>query len=207
MERPFRLVAGLGLIAENGCFIRPHNADTWIEMVDPKQLEWKQSVAEILEYYKERTPGATVEQRHCSFIFHLEKAEDPTLASRQAGECVNHVNNSCEDQHVHAVPLEKSIVVEPQDFNKATAAMKILDLIREEHGSDGGANGVMWMPEFMFVAGDDREDEVLFRWAIQYGKEKEIPHVVTVCASSRNSEAEATCQGVAGKFPPPSPFV
>ncbi|KAK6334100.1 hypothetical protein TWF696_002602 [Orbilia brochopaga] len=196
LEKPFRLVSGVGLIAENGCFIRPHNTGTWIEMIDGSSLGWQDSVKEILEYYRERTPGTTIEKRHCSYIWHTGPAEDQNLASRQAAECVNHINDSMEGtQHVHAVPLEKAVVVEPSDYNKATAAAKVLEIVcAEEHGIIE-----TWAPDFLFVAGDDREDEVLFRWANEYAAEKEVAHVTTVCVGTRNTEATATLtQGVTG---------
>ncbi|EWC46257.1 hypothetical protein DRE_04428 [Drechslerella stenobrocha 248] len=196
LEKPFRLVSGLGLVAENGCFIRPHNTDKWVEMVDSSYLGWQDSVKEILEYYRERTPGTTIEKRHCSYIWHTGSAEDQNLVSRQAAECVNHINDSMENtQHVHAVPLEKAVVVEPSDYNKATAAAKVLEIVcREENGSTE-----TWVPDFLFVAGDDREDEVLFRWANEYAAENEAPHVTTVCVGTRNTEATATLtQGATG---------
>ncbi|KAF3937619.1 Trehalose-phosphatase [Dactylella cylindrospora] len=196
LEKPFRLVSGVGLIAENGCFIRPHNTGTWIEMIDSASLGWQGSVKSILEYYQERTPGTTIEKRHCSYIWHMASAEDPNLASRQAGECVNHINDSMEaTQRVHAVPLEKAVIVEPSDYNKATAAAKVLEIVCAEEGGDPER----WTPDFLFAAGDDREDEVLFKWANDYGVEKEVGHVTTVCVGTRNTEAAATLtQGVTG---------
>ncbi|KAF3162199.1 hypothetical protein TWF225_009608 [Orbilia oligospora] len=196
IEKPFRLVSGLGLIAENGCFIRPHNTGTWIEMIDGSMLGWQDSVKDILEYYRERTPGTTIEKRHCSYIWHTGSAEDQNLASRQAAECVNHINDSMEaTQHVHAVPLEKAVIVEPSDYNKATAGAKVLEIVCAEENSDVER----WTPDFLFIAGDDREDEVLFRWANEYAVEREVAHVTTVCVGTRNTEATATLtQGVAG---------
>lgn len=41
----FRMVPNLGLIAENGCFIRDCGSEQWIEMTDSKHIEeWKASV-------------------------------------------------------------------------------------------------------------------------------------------------------------------
>jgi trehalose 6-phosphate synthase/phosphatase len=51
------------------------------------------------------------------------------------------------------------------------------------------------------VAGDAREDEVVFRWANKLGEDKTIRDVTTVSISSRNTEASATLtQGVTGKY-------
>jgi len=49
------------------------------------------------------------------------------------------------------------------------------------------------------VAGDGRDDEVIFRWANGLGKTDEVKNVTTVSLGSRNTEATATLtQGVTG---------
>jgi trehalose 6-phosphate synthase/phosphatase len=49
------------------------------------------------------------------------------------------------------------------------------------------------------VVGDGREDEVIFRWANELGKDKTIANVTTVSLGSRNTEAGCTLtQGVTG---------
>ncbi|KAH8149055.1 uncharacterized protein LAJ45_07031 [Morchella importuna] len=130
LERLFHRVPDIGLIAESGCFMRKFKSGQWTRIAD-EQLPWKKSVREILEYYVERTPGTFVEERNCSFIWHYEKSEDSTLAARQAGECCNHVNDSCESYRVHAVPLGGTVLVESRDWTKATAAKTVLELTAE----------------------------------------------------------------------------
>jgi Trehalose-6-phosphatase len=45
MERLFNRVSGLGLIAENGCFLREPNADAWIRLTDASRIKaWKTGV-------------------------------------------------------------------------------------------------------------------------------------------------------------------
>jgi trehalose 6-phosphate synthase complex regulatory subunit len=58
LDRLFRRVPNLGLIAENGCFIKEFGSDEWIEMVGAGEVNnWKKSVTGIIDYYRERTPG------------------------------------------------------------------------------------------------------------------------------------------------------
>jgi trehalose 6-phosphate synthase complex regulatory subunit len=53
--------------------------------------------------------------------------------------------------------------------------------------------------DFLMVAGDGREDEVIFRWANDLGKSDYVNHVTTVSLGSRNTEAMYTLtQGVTG---------
>ena len=197
LDRIFRRVPNLGLIAENGCFLKGNGSDEWVEMADnEKMTTWKQSVAGILDYYTERTEGSWVEERHCSLIFHYHDAEDQQVAARQAGDCANHINDACEGQRVHAVPIDGAVLVEPVDWNKGTAAMHILDLLEQNNKEKENR-----MPDFLMVAGDAREDEVIYRWANQLGRDQVITNVTTVSVSSRNTEAMATLtQGVTGTF-------
>ena len=195
LDRVFRRVPNLGLIAENGCFLKDCGSDEWSAMADLSQIEkWKESVQGIMTYFLERTPGAEVEERRCSLVFHYKGAEDYESASRQASDCASHVNDACESQRVHAVHLDDRIIVEPMDWTKKTAARKVFESIEAKASEKGPV-------EFMMVIGDGREDEKVFRWANHLGTEGKVKNVVTVSLGSRSTEATATLnQGVSGKF-------
>lgn len=198
LDRLFRRVPNLGLIAENGCFIKEFGTSNWIELADEEKMSsWKQSVLGILEYYGERIEGSSIEERHCSLILNYANAEDPPSAARQAGDCTNQINDGCESQRIRAVPIEATVVVESIDLNKETAANQIFDRIRNKSEEEGAT-----MPDFLMVAGDAREDEVVFRWANKLGATKVIRDVTTISVGSRNTEASATLtQGVTGMYP------
>ncbi|KAF8419613.1 hypothetical protein BGX38DRAFT_1241770 [Terfezia claveryi] len=196
LERLFRRVPGLGLIAETGCFIRPFEKTKWIRAARPEAEceKWKSQVHDILQYYRERTPGTYIEARHCSFLFHYRNAEDMVTASRQAAECANDVNDRFENQSIRAVPVDGAVAVESIECSKATAAMKVMDILRDRAEQAGDPQT---QPDFLLVIGDDRDDEVIFRWANE--QRDKIPHVTTVSVGMRNTEACATlAQGVAG---------
>jgi trehalose 6-phosphate synthase/phosphatase len=192
LDRLFRRVSNLGLIGENGCFIKDAGSDKWSEMADASKInDWKESVKPIMTYYLERTPGSQIEERRCSLIFHYNDADDQEAATRQASDCASHVNDACEEQRVHAVPLEGSIVVEPVDWTKSTAAKKVFETLQERLPADSPV-------DMMMVIGDGRDDEKVFRWANTLGDEGAVKNVLTV--SNRSTEANATLtQGVSGK--------
>lgn len=97
----------VGLIAENGCFLKEFGSKKWIAMAEPEQMEaWKSSVEGIMTYYRERTPGSHIESRNCSLIFDYSKSEDLEMAARLAGDCASHINDACEDQRVRAVQVD-----------------------------------------------------------------------------------------------------
>lgn len=115
-------------------------------------------------------------------------------ASRQAAECANDVNDRFENQSVRAVPVDGAVAVESIECSKATAAVKVMDILqdRAEQAGDSQVH-----PDFLLVIGDDRDDEVIFQWANE--QRDKILHVTTVSVGMRNTEACATlAQGVAG---------
>ncbi|KAF2083858.1 glycosyltransferase family 20 protein [Saccharata proteae CBS 121410] len=197
LERLFARTPRLGIIAENGCFVREFGADVWTAFADVDKVDsWKESVRNILKYYNDRVEGSWLEERHCSLIFHYEKADDVESAAVQAGECANHINDVCDSHKVHAVPIDKTVLIEPLDWSKGSAATHIFDKLRRKNVAEkeGGEN-----PGFLLVAGDDREDEPIFRWANKLGHEGIIKDVTTVSVGKRNTEAVATLtQGTTG---------
>ncbi|PHH89540.1 hypothetical protein CDD83_5826 [Cordyceps sp. RAO-2017] len=226
LDRVFRRVPNLGLIAENGCFIRDPGSERWVEASDTARIEdWKQSVKPTLRYFLERTPGTAIEERHCSLLFHYDGADDYETAARQAADVANHINDACEAQRVHAVDVDGSIVVEPLDYDKSTAAQRVFDRLRgggsdnddrhnndaiisknerdDNDNDDGGAPGPI---DFLMVVGDGREDEKVFRWANKLKESRTVDKVVTVSLGNRSTEAAATLtQGVSGKSTASSP--
>jgi HAD superfamily hydrolase (TIGR01484 family) len=193
LERTFSLVPNIGIIAENGCYIRKFGCDEWTEFADLDKLsKWKHDVRSILLHYKLRIEGSEVEQRHCSLIFHYGKANDKETAVRIAGECINHINDVFKTQNVHAVPTENAVVVEALEWSKASAATHLFEglLLKADEGK---------RVDFLLVAGDDREDEAIFHWANGLGKKGVVRDVTTISVGKRNTEAMATLtQGTTG---------
>ena len=192
LERLFRLVPNLGLIAENGCFVRKAGQSSWTDLADREKVRsFKESVRTILQYYLERTPGSEIEERSCSLIFNYKNADDFEQAQRQASDWTGHINESCEEQRVHATQLETCVIAELIDWTKETAAAKIYKDYVEKNGT----------PEFALVVGDGREDEKVFKWANALEKAGDVKDAVTVSLGNRNTEAKATLtQGVSGKY-------
>jgi trehalose 6-phosphate synthase/phosphatase len=195
LENHFRTLPKAGLIAENGCFVREFGVQNnkWTPFVDMKEVNnWKAEVRGILDYYQERLEGSYIEERNCSLLFRYEKSKDQEAATRQAGESADQINGSCKSMHIHAVPIKGAVLVEQEDFSKGTAAKHVFDhLCKSSKG--------LCSPDFMMVAGDDREDEIIYQWANELGKEGKVRDVFTVTVGKRNTLAQATLtQGSTG---------
>lgn len=197
VDQVFRRVPGLGLIAENGGYIKDCGSEKWVEMSDGTHIDnWKKSVKEILRYYLERTPGAEVEERRCSILFHFGVAEDQEAAARLAADCASHVNDACESLRVHAIVLDGTIAVESMDWTKSTAAQKVFEKLNTRASSDGDTHKPV---DFLMVVGDGREDEKVFRWANKLEERRTVENVVTASLGNRSTEATSTLtQGVSG---------
>ncbi|KAF2665965.1 alpha,alpha-trehalose phosphate synthase-like protein subunit [Microthyrium microscopicum] len=201
LSRAFNYLPNVGLIAENGCFVRPFAKDQWTMFPQKAaMLEWKENVKQILQYYHERIAGSRVEEKNCSLIFRYDdvKPEDMESAQRQAGDCANHIDAACSSHRIHAVPIKNGVLIEPLDWTKASAAAWVFDGLRKEvDGEDKAkADGDI---DFLFVAGDDREDESAFKWANKLGVSGVVRDVTTVSLGKRNTEAAATLtQGTSG---------
>jgi trehalose-6-phosphatase len=89
-----------------------------------------------------------------------------------------------------------AVVVEPIDFSKATAATQIFHILdMATPPRDPWKSPI----DFLLVIGDGRDDEVIFRWANELGKDGVVANVTTCSLGSRNTEAGCTLtQGVTG---------
>ncbi|KXT01109.1 hypothetical protein AC578_10887 [Pseudocercospora eumusae] len=195
LENHFRTLPKAGLIAENGCFVREFGAQNmeWTPFTDlDKVAEWKEQTKNILQYYSDRLEGSYLEERHCSLLFRYEKCNDQEGALRFAGECADQINGACKSMKIHAVPIKNAVLIEQEDFSKGTAATHVYDTLCER------TKGLS-RPDFMMVAGDDREDEVIFKWANDLCKEGKLKNVFTITVGKRNTVAQATLtQGSTG---------
>ena len=60
LERLFRQTPNIGLIAENGGFIRAPGAKKCAALAKNADFSWREHVQKIFHYYQERTPGSVV---------------------------------------------------------------------------------------------------------------------------------------------------
>ena len=197
MERLFRRVPGLGLIAENGCYLQEPGTDEWLSFTNADEVkQWKEGCKSILNYYVERVEGSRLEERHCSLIFDYSECADKVGAARQAAECADHINDACAPMGVRATPTDgKALQIGPASISKATATEAMWNALELKKAKGGST------PDFIFVAGDDRHDEPVFKWAKKLQSEGNVQSVTTVTLGAKNTEASATLtQGVTGKF-------
>ncbi|KAG8963789.1 hypothetical protein FRC03_002549 [Tulasnella sp. 419] len=136
LEKVAAALPNIGLIAEEGCFIKPRpevlgQPTEWISMVPNLNLKWKQSCIEILNYFTERTSGSFTEDRGASIRWRYWPGDpnDSELpwARRQAAEAQNHIWDSLGERFgLRIVPGTRSFLVLPKSVSRTSAVAAIL---------------------------------------------------------------------------------
>ena len=178
LDRTFRRVHRLGLMAENGGYIRVPDGD-WESLTEDSDLSWKDNVRQTVSYYKERTPGTFIEEQNNRIVFHYATADDIGLAHRQVSEMNNHIYETCAAQNAHTLPMDGALVIEPAAINKATAAQTIVSAMQDDP------------PTFLICFGNDRADEEIFAWTNTFpSRTRSQCTALTVTVGVRSTEAK-----------------
>lgn len=134
----------LSLIAEHGSFIKHKNKD-W-ECIEHMHNDWKQTILPILQLYADRTPGAIVEEKEFSLVWHCRRAA-PELAYIRIQELRDALVNLTVNLDVGVFEGNKILEIRNLGVNKGRAAEIWLDRRK-------------W--DFILTAGDDYTDEEMF---------------------------------------------
>uniref|UniRef100_A0A060TA72 ARAD1C43076p n=1 Tax=Blastobotrys adeninivorans TaxID=409370 RepID=A0A060TA72_BLAAD len=191
LERLFRRVGNVGLIAENGAYMRPYGSDKWESYVDtaPKK-QWKPMVREMLQAVEERLPGSWVQMNENSIFFHANTTagEDPERVSMIVGELINHVNDAFESQNIRARLTEAGrVVIGDDDISKVPAVKRAYEQCADQVA-------------YLFVAAEGastEDNDRLFEWA-RKGVDHHDREVCTVALGSTGTLAEWVLEGVNG---------
>jgi trehalose 6-phosphate synthase/phosphatase len=132
------------LIAEHGAWIKSKDKD-W-QVIEPLRDDWKNTIKPILELYADRTPGASVEEKNFSLVWHYRRA-DPGLASLRIQELRDAVLNLTENLDLGIFEGNKILEVKNIGISKG-------------HASEQWLTKDKW--DFIFAAGDDYTDEDMF---------------------------------------------
>lgn len=135
----------IGLVAEHGAWIRDKKGK-W-STAGNFNIDWKEIVKPILARYKQRTPGALVEEKDFSLVWHYRRV-DPELAWVRVSELKETLYFLTANLKVEVAEGNKIVEVKNAGINKGQAAMNWISKKK-------------W--DFMLAVGDDLTDEDLFR--------------------------------------------
>lgn len=163
-ESLYNRVNNIGLIAENGAYVRLNGS--WYNIVE--EVNWRAEVVKILDDKVERLPGSYYKIADSMIRFHTENAEDQERVSSVIGEAITHINTLFDDAGIHAY-LHKNIVFVQQTglslnavqfllryYNTASNGDNVAPMINastsENTTSDGFANAQSQV-EFICITG------------------------------------------------------
>jgi len=132
------------LVAEHGFFSRTEGNE-W-HSLKIISSDWKQRLLPILHLFADRLPGASVEEKTYSLVWHY-RAADPEQGEPFAHELVDNLNAMTGNVDVQVVQANKAIEVRVTGVNKGTVAREMI-----------AAGGY----DFILAIGDDKTDEDLF---------------------------------------------
>jgi trehalose 6-phosphate synthase/phosphatase len=119
-----------------------------------------------LDTYTDRTPGAFIEEKSFSLVWHYRKTEQG-LGELRANEIINNLRVLAADKGLQIMPGNKVIEFRNMEVNKGKAALNWLH--ETEH-------------DFILAMGDDHTDEDIF---------KAMPNnAITIKVGSEVSEAK-----------------
>lgn len=133
----------LGLIAEHGGWV--YDAGGWIKS-SISAKKWKKNLRPILEQFVSRTPGAELEEKDFSFVWHYRRVA-PDLAYVRKEELKIKLRSKLNTDTIGIFDGQKIIEVKPKRMNKGVIVRGLL------------AKSA-W--DFILVIGDDYTDEDMF---------------------------------------------
>jgi trehalose 6-phosphate synthase/phosphatase len=137
----------VSLIAEHGSWKREAGETEWRRLGPAPDLSWKSSVRPVLEEYARRAPGARVEEKSSSLVWHYRQVE-AVHGDWQALELISVLENLVANAPVQILSGARVVEVRQQGLTKGRA----YDILIEEKGPF----------DFVLATGDDRTDEDLF---------------------------------------------
>lgn len=124
----YRRFPNIGLIAENGGYIKFVGSKRWLSIVDENEIQsWMPQLIQLIQSKVERLPGSYCEVGDCTVRFHPGSAliENRDRAMDAMGDCIQHINELFhESDGVHSA-LVKNVVIVQKD-KLALKALKFL---------------------------------------------------------------------------------
>ncbi len=134
----------LALAAEHGALFRRKGGKNW-HKTSNTGVEWRRKVLDLFDYYADLTPGAFVEQKEWSVVWHYRTAS-PYHAQKNLVAIRRLLKPSIKQYNLALKEGHKVLEVHPTDFSKGRIAQEWLI-----HDHD-----------FILAIGDDVTDEDMF---------------------------------------------
>ncbi|MBL7737450.1 MAG: bifunctional alpha,alpha-trehalose-phosphate synthase (UDP-forming)/trehalose-phosphatase [Chitinophagaceae bacterium] len=135
----------IDMVAEHGAWTKIAHGE-W-QSLPGLSAQWKKDFFPVLESFTDRTPGAFIEEKDFSLVWHYRKVEE-SLGELRSNEIMSTLRYLAEDKGLQVLPGNKVVEVKNVEINKGKAALSFL----QEGAYD-----------FNMAIGDDHTDEDIFK--------------------------------------------
>ncbi|HEX8576049.1 MAG TPA: bifunctional alpha,alpha-trehalose-phosphate synthase (UDP-forming)/trehalose-phosphatase [Flavobacterium sp.] len=132
------------LITDHGVWLRRPEKE-WEELEYVK-TEWKENIRPVMESFVDRTPGAFIEEKNYSLVWHYRKA-DPDMSAIRTRDLKVVLTSFVADNGLSVLEGDKVMEVKSSAVNKGRAVTKLL---------------LGYAFDYIFAIGDDWTDEYMF---------------------------------------------
>jgi trehalose 6-phosphate synthase/phosphatase len=137
----------IDLIAEHGVWMKRKASKVGWELYAEVDDSWKNDIREIMEYYVLRTPGAFIEEKHHSLVWHYRKVQTG-LGDLRMRELFSHLKYMARGHNLQVLEGNMVLEIKRPDINKGRAALAL------KKGNEY---------DFVLAIGDDWTDEDTFK--------------------------------------------
>lgn len=134
------------LVAEHGIYIRKHDSE--FEKIERVDNSWKNEIRPILEDYVGRTPGAFLEEKDYSLVWHYRRVQSG-LGELRMRELTSHLKYLASTLNLQVLDGENIVEVKNLEVSKGKAAQHLLEELPAA--------------DFILCFGNDWTDEDTFR--------------------------------------------
>ena len=134
------------MIAEHGVWMK-RKEEEYFELYAEVDDSWKPDIRQVMEYYVLRTPGAFIEEKHHSLVWHYRKVESG-LGDLRMRELFSHLKYMASGHNLQVLEGNMVLEIKRPDINKGRAASGFMK------GEDY---------DFIMALGDDWTDEDTFK--------------------------------------------
>lgn len=135
----------LDLIAEHGIWSKQMGKE-W-EVQEGMNNDWQKEILPVMDLYVNRTPGAFIEQKAYSLVWHYRKVE-VGLGELRTRELSSHLKYLTNNMGLQVLEGNMVVEIKPRTANKGVGAKKWLKKFEAD---------------FMIALGDDKTDEDTFK--------------------------------------------
>ncbi|KAG7664828.1 TPS3 [[Candida] subhashii] len=201
----FKRYPNVGLIAENGSYIKLIGSKEWISIVDESELKsWMPQVAQLIQSKVERLPGSFCEIQDSTIRFHAGRSfvEDRQRSLDAMGDLIQHINTLYESDEdgvggsgagLHATLVRNSVIVQKNQIN-----LEALRYIIEYYKNKNSKNRKKGVSSILYSGGLTTIDEANYEYINHLHTIGEVENTLTITLLMETEMKTEAMYGVRG---------